>query len=220
MKRVNGLIVVKRAMGLLLSMFLAMSLASCGLITTNADQNAGLQSPQSLEQGDGATEGGGEQGETLAQLVLSRQQLCLLPDDMRMQMLDNYRAVFVQQSVDSRSLPASESETQHKLKALMLATCHPARTPGVLREMLAMITQGHWPAEYVAFFDVLIASHRAYVLVDDKHRDVLEQHRELQERYQALQQEHQALRTEHENTIRGISDIERGIDLPNGDFGL
>lgn len=197
-----------------------MSLAGCGLIAAHSDQSASSQPLQSLEPSDGATEESGEQRETLAQLVLSRQQLCLLPEDMRMQMLDNYRAVFVQQSVDSRSLPAAESETEHKLKALMLATCHPARTPGVLREMLAMITQGHWPAEYVAFFDVLIASHRAYVLVDDKHRDVLEQHRELQERYQALQQEHQALQTEHENTIRGISDIERGIDLPNGEFGL
>lgn len=208
---------MRRASGLLLTL----CLAGCGLITTTPGQPDAPPSEQAAAQDGDDTSNNREQVPELSELLLSRQQLCLLPNDARAHLLEKYRAVFIEKSTDSQTLPAIQSATEHKLNALMLASCNPARTPGVLREMLALITEGHWPAEYVALFDLLIASHHAYVLLDDKQRNVVEQNRKLQENHRVLQQEYQALQTEHENTIRGISDIERGIDLPQSeDLGL
>lgn len=161
-----------------------------------------------------------EHGMSLSMLMLQRQQLCLIPPTERLRLLDSYRAVFVEQTAPISTLPNFLPERLHKLNGLMLASCDPARTPGVLSEMLGVVTEGHWPAEYMAFFDVLVASHRAYALMDERYRGLSEDRDALQQAYEALRAEYEALQQEHQKTIEGISDIERGIDAPREDLGL
>jgi hypothetical protein len=85
------------------------------------------------------------------------------------------------------------SVDEEKLDALLLASCKPARTPGMLNQLLADLTaSGTWPEEYAAFFDLLIAGQRAYASVEKIYLD---------------------LKSEHEKTIQGLSEIEAQIEL-------
>jgi hypothetical protein len=87
----------------------------------------------------------------------------------------------------------SSGVDEEKLNALLLASCKPARTPGVLNQLLADLTaSGTWPEEYAAFFDLLIAGQRAYATVEKVYLD---------------------LKEEHEKTIQGLSEIEAQIEL-------
>ncbi|MCW8196562.1 hypothetical protein F6455_17345 [Proteobacteria bacterium 005FR1] len=90
--------------------------------------------------------------------------------------------------------PQTDHEVSHaytQLKALMLATCNPARTPGVLRILLDQIGDYDWPPEHMALFDLLESEYSAYALLEDRYED-------LQER--------------HKKTIDGIGNIERSLD--------
>lgn len=101
-------------------------------------------------------------------------------------------------------VPSGVTESDHsvdeqKLNALLLASCEPARTPGVLNQLLAELTaEGTWPEEYAALFDLLIAGQKAYATVERI--------------YQELEAEHAALREEHEQTILGLGEIETQIE--------
>lgn len=79
------------------------------------------------------------------------------------------------------------------LNRLLLASCSPAESPGVLNQLLAdLTTAGTWPEEYAAFFDLLITGQRAYAAVEKVYLE---------------------LKTEHEKTIQGLSEIEAQIEL-------
>ncbi|MGQ9426025.1 hypothetical protein ACXYTJ_04505 [Gilvimarinus sp. F26214L] len=81
-----------------------------------------------------------------------------------------------------------------RLKALMLASCDPARTPGLIGRFLqSMRRYSHWPPEYEGLFDLLEEQYRAYVLLDDRYRE---------------------LETRHQKTIEGIGNIERSLESP------
>jgi hypothetical protein len=88
---------------------------------------------------------------------------------------------------------------EDKLNALLVASCQPALTPGVLRQLLAELTAaGTWPEDYAAFFDLLIAGHKAYASVEKLYFD--------------LSKDHAALKKEHERTIKGLGEIETEIE--------
>ncbi len=169
-----------------------------------------------------AQEADEEQVVSLSELMLQRLQLCLRPAEDRSRLLDDYRALYVDDIATTEHLDDDSVRRTNELNALMLASCDPARTPGVLSEMLATVTsEEEWSADYMAFFDLLVASHRAYVLVDESRVDLNKKFEHLQLMHEQLQQDYQALQVEHENTIKGISDIERSIDLPEAeDLGL
>lgn len=100
--------------------------------------------------------------------------------------------------------PQSESSAsgvdEAKLDALLLASCKPARTPGVLNQLLVELTAaGTWPEEYAAFFDLLISGQRAYASVEKIYVDLGKAYADLQH--------------EHEKTIQGLSEIETQIEL-------
>lgn len=95
--------------------------------------------------------------------------------------------------VNARATAPANGVDEEKLDALLLASCKPARTPGVLNQLLADLTaSGTWPEEYAAFFDLLIAGQRAYATVEKVYLD---------------------LKEEHEKTIQGLSEIEAQIEL-------
>lgn len=88
---------------------------------------------------------------------------------------------------------------EKRLNALLLASCEPARTPGVLNQLLAQLTaEGIWPEEYAALFDLLIAGQKAYATVEKV--------------YQELEASYAALQEEHEQTILGLGEIETQIE--------
>lgn len=80
-----------------------------------------------------------------------------------------------------------------QLDALLLATCRPDATPGLLNQLIADLSKaGTWPAEYAGFFDLLLAGQKAYGLVEKMYND---------------------LKVEHEETIRGLGEIEADLEL-------
>lgn len=82
-----------------------------------------------------------------------------------------------------------------QLNILLLASCQPAKTPEVLNQLLANLTNsGTWPEEYAAFFDMLITGQRAYASVERVYEE---------------------LKAEHEKTIQGLSEIETQIESQN-----
>lgn len=84
---------------------------------------------------------------------------------------------------------------EDKLDLLMITTCRPASTPGMLSEVLqSLMKLGPWPEEYLALFDLLNSNQKAYASVEKLYHD---------------------LKTEHEKTIQGLSEIENDIELQN-----
>ena len=84
------------------------------------------------------------------QLLTERLALCNIP-------MEEQDALLAQNLKGSGDSPPYGVDEQ-KLDALLLASCKPARTPGVLNQLLAELTAaGTWPEEYAAFFDLLIS---------------------------------------------------------------
>lgn len=126
------------------------------------------------------------------QLLIERLALCSAPTDQQ--------DAWLAQKLKAQSDPAPGGVDENKLNALLLASCKPARTPGVLNQLLAELTAvGTWPEEYAAFFDLLIAGQRAYASVEKVYMD--------------LEKAHADLKHEHEKTIQGLSEIEAQIEL-------
>lgn len=155
---------------------------------------------------------------SLSQLLLQRQELCRMPAKDRDRLVKDYHWVFVAGDTELDDLQTLLPKRRHQLNALMLATCDPAKTNNDLSEMLAVVTaEEDWPEDYVAFFDLLVATQQARSILRDGHDKLLEKYQRLQQDYQNLQEDYQRLQVEHENTIKGISEIERGIDVPDAD---
>ncbi len=94
--------------------------------------------------------------------------------------------------------PAKQGGTQTRedtLDLLMMTTCRPASTPGLLSEVLQSLTKlGPWPEEYLALFGLLNSGQKAYAEVEKLYHD---------------------LKSEHEKTIQGLSEIENDIESQN-----
>lgn len=79
-----------------------------------------------------------------------------------------------------------------QLQALMLASCNPARTPGLFNDFLGQMTEStQWSEEYQALFELMASQQRAYA--------------NLERRFAELE----AL---HQKTIEGIGNIERFLE--------
>ncbi len=218
MRLVAAQVMIKSMRGLALTAILVTTLSGCAL-WPSSDNEAPTQRDQARTAN---TRGPGAEGDfvgirlSLPDLMMKRLQLCLIPVEEQLALLDDYRAVFVEGAAPADSLPGFLSQSMHQLNAIMLASCDPGRTPGVLSEMLAVVTSEEgWPPEYMAFFDVLVTSHRAYMQADGRRLELQKAYRALKKEHETLQQDYRALEIEHENTIKGISDIERGIDMPD-----
>lgn len=127
---------------------------------------------------------------SISDLLTLRLQLCNRPAQMRKEFLATQP-----EPLAERENPVDEQ----KLNALLLASCEPARTPGVLNQLLAELTaEGTWPEDYAAFFDLLIAAQKSYASVEKL--------------YLQLQADHAALQDEHERTILGLGEIESQLE--------
>lgn len=127
---------------------------------------------------------------SVPELLNLRLRLCNVPPEAR--------PAFMESQIASADR-SDNSVDEQKLDALLLASCEPARTPGVLNQLLAQLTaEGTWPEEYAALFDLLIAAQKAYATVEKVYLD--------------LEAEHAALQEEHERTILGLGEIETQIE--------
>lgn len=150
------------------------------------------ESPRTVERVVEVREGVLQPQRTVNQLLLERLALCNTPPAEQDAYLNR-----VMVAKNSQRPGAVDEE---KLDALLFASCKPARTPGILNQLLAELTAaGTWPEEYAAFFDLLIAGQRAYATVEKVYVD--------------LEKAHADLKQEHEKTIQGLSEIEAQIEL-------
>ncbi len=116
---------------------------------------------------------------SLESLVTFRQQACQRPEEERDRMLRDYREKTTDESV---------------LRTLMLATCAPERTPGLLANSLVEARSlERSPPGFPAFLDLLAAEVQAYSLLE----------RRLRQTQQKL-----------EDMIEGIRAIEAEMGLP------
>ncbi len=114
---------------------------------------------------------------SVSELLLDRMSLCQRPE-----------------AGVATAAPKPKAESiEVQLDAMLLASCQPDASPGQLNRLLADLGRaGTWPREYVALFDLLLSSQKAYGVVEKMYRD---------------------LRDEHEETIRGLGEIEADIEL-------
>lgn len=130
---------------------------------------------------------------TVSELMLQRLALCQDPDVTQR---------VSSASVESLGAVAEGQADEARLTALLKASCQPAKTPGVFNQLLADLTgAGTWPAEYAAFFELLIANQRAYALVEKL--------------YLELKDEHERVVLDYQQTIQGLSEIEADIEFHN-----
>lgn len=120
-------------------------------------------------------------------------------DELLVQRLDICGVPLEQRATVVSSLNVAPVEVdgvdEDLLNQLLVASCSPATTPGVLNQLLADLTSaGTWPEAYAAFFDLLISGQRAYAAVEKVYLD---------------------LKQEHEKTIQGLSEIETQIEKQN-----
>ncbi len=98
---------------------------------------------------------------------------------------------------------SSGQSIEERLDVLLISSCRPASTPGILSEALHSLSRaGRWPEEYLALFDMLNSSQKAYSAVEKLYRE---------------------LKMEHEKTIQGLSEIEDDIEaqsIPTATQGL
>lgn len=98
---------------------------------------------------------------------------------------------------------SSGQSIEERLDVLLISSCRPASTPGILSEALHSLSRaGSWPEEYLALFDMLNSSQKAYSAVEKLYRE---------------------LKMEHEKTIQGLSEIEDDIEaqsIPAATQGL
>lgn len=163
-------------------LFLSLSLA--GGCSTSAVLKHPEPTPFPVKERDGVL----QPQRSIQQLLVERLTLCSDPPADQEAYLNKLVA---------RGAAGGKGVDEEKLNALLLASCKPARTPGVLNQLLADLTaSGTWPEEYAAFFDLLIAGQRAYATVEKVYLD---------------------LKAEHEKTIQGLSEIEAQIELQTVD---
>ncbi|MEX1033036.1 MAG: hypothetical protein WDZ30_06715 [Cellvibrionaceae bacterium] len=127
---------------------------------------------------------------SIADWLVQRQTACDLSNDAIDAHLERYRGSF--SNAPDEGDPAQLVHAYSQLKALMLASCNPARTPGLLNNFLTAVRDySHWPPEYKALFDLLASEQRAYALLEQKYRE---------------------LEARHKKTIEGIGNIERTLE--------
>jgi hypothetical protein len=150
-----------------------------------------LDAPLALKKAE-VREGVLQPQRSVNQLLLERLALCSTPP------AEQDAALLRMLSVKAQ--PSASGVDEEKLDALLLASCRPARTPGVLNQLLADLTAvGTWPEEYAAFFDLMISGQRAYASVEKVYVD--------------LEKAYADLKHEHEKTIQGLSEIEAQIEM-------
>ncbi|MEY4591102.1 MAG: hypothetical protein RL497_3178 [Pseudomonadota bacterium] len=102
---------------------------------------------------------------------------------------------------------------EEKLDGLMLASCEPANTPGLMGEVLNhLVNLGEWPAEYAALFDLLRSEQRAINQLSARAQESARENAELRQTLQTQKDEFSKLQGSYKETIKGIGEIEETLD--------
>lgn len=119
----------------------------------------------------------------VAEWLLRRQATCSQGPNTISAQLARHRRSFATDPDETQAEPI-----QSQLQALMLASCEPARTPGLLRKFLQhMESSRELSSDYQALFELMAAQLAAYSTLERRYRD---------------------LEARHQKTIEGIGNIE------------
>lgn len=105
------------------------------------------------------------------------------------------------------------SGLEEELNGLMITSCEPASTPGLMGELLNhLVNLGQWPVEYDNLFDLLRSQQRAITQYNARALDSSRENQDLRQALQNQKEEFNKLQSTYKEAIKGIGDIEETLD--------
>ncbi|HEY6528249.1 MAG TPA: hypothetical protein VIZ65_06110 [Cellvibrionaceae bacterium] len=145
---------------------------------------------------------------TLHELLAHRVVLC---SQEKSQRAEQMRLLRNQLQLHTRKDAASDID--EGLDGLMLTSCEPASSPGLMGEVLnQLVNLGEWPAEYDHLFDLLRSEQRAISQYNARNLDSARENTELRQALQAQKEELNKLQSSYKEAIKGIGEIEETLD--------
>lgn len=144
---------------------------------------------------------------TLNELLAHRLTLCSLDKTQRAEQIKTLRSQLQHLRKDD------SSNLEEELNGLLLTSCEPASTPGLMGEVLNhLVNLGQWPVEYDNLFDLLRSQQRAISQYNARALDSSRENQELRQALQNQKEEYNKLQSSYKEAIKGIGDIEETLD--------
>jgi hypothetical protein len=148
---------------------------------------------------------------TLGELLAHRVTLCSQEKSQRAEQMRLLRNQLQQHP--RKDTAADITDIDEGLNSLMLTSCEPAITPGLMGEVLnQLVSLGEWPAEYDHLFDLLRSEQRAINQYNARNLDSTRENAELRQALQAQKEEFNKLQSSYKDAIKGIGEIEETLD--------
>ena len=136
-------------------------------------------------------------------MVKHRLHLCQQDKNLRADQLKKIRAKTQKTRKFTRS---SSVPLNDKLDGLLLTTCDLASTPMLFTEMMqVVVSEGNWPDDYEAFFELLKSQHRSFMQMQNYAQD-------LDKELSGTKAKLDTLQSDYHKTIKSIGDIEENLD--------
>lgn len=143
----------------------------------------------------------------LQELLAQRLELCGMEKALRAEQIRQLRSQLQRPHTDD------EPTVEHELTGLMLLSCEPANSPGLQGEVLNhLISQGQWPSDYTALFDLLRSEQRAISQYNSRIQDSARENAEMRQTLQTQKDELTKLQGTYKAAIKGIGEIEETLD--------
>ncbi len=143
----------------------------------------------------------------LSELLAHRLTLCSLDKLQRAEQIKALRTQLQHQRKDS------SADLEEELNGLMLTSCEPASTPGLMGDVLNhLVNLGQWPSDYDNLFDLLRSQQRAISQYNARAQDSYRETIELRQALQSQKEELNKLQHSYKEAIKGIGEIEETLD--------
>ena len=140
---------------------------------------------------------------SVSEMVKHRLHLCQQDKNLRADQLKKIRAKTQKTRKFTRS---SSVPLNDKLDGLLLTTCDLASTPMLFTEMMqVVVSEGNWPDDYEAFFELLKSQHRSFMQMQNYAQD-------LDKELSGTKAKLDTLQSDYHKTIKSIGDIEENLD--------
>lgn len=171
-------------------LMLAGALGGCGNLPVLTNSNTGVHPQRSLQE-----------------LLAQRLEICGAEKAQRSEQVRLLRSQMQHSRKDDNLTLEGE------LNGLMLLSCEPANSPGLQGELLNhLLTQGQWPSDYVALFDLLRSQQRAISQISSRIQDSARENAEMRQTLQTQKDELTKLQGTYKAAIKGIGEIEETLD--------
>lgn len=144
---------------------------------------------------------------SLNELLAHRLTLCSLDKTQRAEQVKALRNTLSHLRKDD------SSSLEDELDGLLVTSCEPASTPGLMGEVLNhLVSLGQWPSEYDNLFDLLRSQQRAISQYNARALDSNRENQELRQALQSQKEEYSKLQSTYKEAIKGIGEIEETLD--------